>query len=479
MPHAPILLLLAVLLLALPASLAQTPLAADSKAALERFDLAPGEARFWEGPYVERSLLADRGFAATFLGNPVPAQVSACALAGTTSCYRWELVLAEPGARLRVALDHPRREDQFRLELRDPSGALAAEAETSGFFPGGEYAAEAFVEAPEAGVWTVEVVPFDAATTGFRMRAKLEAEVPPPPPATPRLPLLPNLQVIPPHEPTFVAPAVSVVQWLTPERTNLGVAAAGAQPASCALEEALEGARRCLRFSAGLWNVGRGPLDLVLGPVEAPAAGNHQMLTGTMFQRVYFSDGTIEDVPAGAYEFHLTHGHNHYTDFTTTRLFRVVDARLGLLVPAGEERKAGFCLGDQELADWFQFDQAPRGTYNFSPQGCASPAGEVAGVPNPLGPGRFGFSPGWGDVYRWQRTGQYVEFAGQSDGLYVLQTAADDLGRVAESNETDNLGYALVRVEGSTVHVLERGFGASPWDAAKVVLDEYNHPVAG
>ena len=81
----------------------------------------------------------------------------------------------------------------------------------------------------------------------------------------------------------------------------------------------------------------------------------------------------------------------------------------------------------------------------------------------------LGLTPGWGDVYRWQRPGQYVEFAGQGDGTYVVRSTVDKANHILEADEMDNTSYALIRVVGRTIRILERGRGASPWDPKKVV----------
>src|SRR5438132_11250510 len=72
-------------------------------------------------------------------------------------CFAYEVKLAEAGARLRVAIDVPQRDDSFLLTVTDPSGALAAETINTNAFD-----AEAFVQHPAAGTWTVAVTPLTA-----------------------------------------------------------------------------------------------------------------------------------------------------------------------------------------------------------------------------------------------------------------------------------------------------------------------------
>ena len=130
-------------------------------------------------------------------------------------------------------------------------------------------------------------------------------------------------------------------------------------------------------------------------------------------------------------------------------------------MPAGTGTKSGFCPADQLFGDWWSFDQQERGYFGEgdNPTGnCFSPSD-----------GLLGLTSGWGDVYRWQRPGQYVEFAGNGDGLYVVRATVDKANHILESNETDNTSYTLIRVVGRSVDIIERGRGRSPWDSHKVV----------
>ena len=84
--------------------------------------------------------------------------------------------------------------------------------------------------------------------------------------------------------------------------------------------------------------------------------------------------------------------------------------------------------------------------------------------------GVIGLSLGWGDVYRWQRPGMYVEFDGQGSGRYVVQSIVDRGQHVREADEGDNASYAYVQIDGDSIQLLERGWGTSPWDPAKTVF---------
>jgi hypothetical protein len=54
--------------------------------------------------------------------------------------------------------------------------------------------------------------------------------------------------------------------------------------------------------------------------------------------------------------------------------------------------------------------------------------------------------------------------------VYLVRTTADKDNHVLEENENDNTSYALIRVTGENVTILERGQGTDPWDPRKVVF---------
>ena len=84
----------------------------------------------------------------------------------------------------------------------------------------------------------------------------------------------------------------------------------------------------------------------------------------------------------------------------------------------------------------------------------------------------MGLSPGWADLYSWEQDGNYVEFGTNGDGRYLVRSTADALHNILESDETDNSAYAYLEITGTTIRVLERGRGFSPWDPHKVVVHD-------
>ena len=427
-------------------ALATVPLATAPARADGGLALKLGEAVFWTGPHVASGMVSDS---------------STCS---ASTCPSWPLSVVTNAARLRVAIDNPNRENTWTIEVLDPKGAVAASAVTSNAF-----AAEALVSKPVAGTWTIRVVPTSVKNSGFRLRAKLERVVPKLP--TGKVALLPNLKTVPPYEFGFIAPANPLNAVYPPDTVNPPLDVAGVHPLSCAADEMAPvlagggGATKCLRLTSGPINVGSGPFDMLFDFVTDTVSGKVDpvLLQGPMRQVIHFSDGTTMQRPAGTYSFHKTHAHFHTDQVLTYELFKVDNPTTGTLTRTGVGTKSGFCPADQLFGDWHTFTQLPSGTFGQGDSAlgsnCFSPQG-----------GELGLSVGWGDVYRWQRPGQYVEFGGQGDGRYVVRTTADIYDHVLEENENDNASYAYLDVKGENVTILERGQGSDPWDKAKVVF---------
>jgi hypothetical protein len=409
-----------------------------------------GAARFWLGGTID--------------SGDVPGD-SLCDIAAP--CPTWPLRLGPGGYRLRVGIDTPVRTDSFTIEVLDPSGAVAA---SSAMF--NQFDAEAFVSKPAAGAWKVRVVPQGVSHAFFRLRAKLES-APEPKPAG-HVPLLPNLKAVPPFEFGFVAPANPLNGLYPPDTANPPASVAGQEPISCAPDESAPAAiggfdaKECLRFTTGPINVGDGPFVKLFTFAQDVASGANAppLLRGPARQRIYWSDGTTTERPAGTYSFHTTHGHFHDDGILTYELFSVVGGPGGKeLRPAGHGTKSGFCPADQLFGEWRRFSQSRAGDFGNgdTPTGnCFSP-----------NDGTLSLTRGWGDVYRWQRPGQYVEFTGNGNGYYVLRATVDKSNTTLETNENDNSSYALIRITGHHVEVIERGQGQSHLDPNKVVFTGY------
>ena len=388
-------MLLAVAMLALPVA---------AFAAEPAFSLRPGEAVFWTGPRLDEG----------------------------SGKWSYDLHVEKASFRLRIGLDHPKVEDDYSMDVRTPGGQTHRIDAGNGL-----YSSEVLIADPEPGKYVLTVRASDVTNSNFRVRAKLEEREPSL--GTKRGPVLPNLQVLPAHEATFLFP---LTNGSTPD-PPMGLDTLGLE--SCHPEEHAEDrAVRCLRFAYGVRNTGLGPLQL---HYEGGAAAQERPL----IQRIQRADGTYFDRAAGLARLHKTHGHYHHDAAIGLQLFSVSDPKKGGLEPAGEKRTKGFAHREELLREWD----------TFYPQWT-----------------RFGFGlgAGWADIYEWNRPGNYIDFGLNGDGLYVIRIQADPVKEILESNERDNWGYTYFRVTGDEIELLEAGRGKHPWDPCRIEVGFGGHP---
>jgi hypothetical protein len=219
-----------------------------------------------------------------------------------------------------------------------------------------------------------------------------------------------------------------------------------------------------------MYNVGAGPMYVSFSDDAASQhlyAADDTPLTFADNERA----GRFVEQPAGSGEWHEFHHHRHLAEFVLYELLEVKDAA-GALAPVGTGKKHGYCTFSQQIADWSSTVQ--------DPQYASYPDGDFCDDAMTL-------ERGWGDIYRWQRPGQYVSYAPVAEadgsmraGRYVLRFTVDPVDHVRETDETNNVGYALIEVvDGGgpgqdRIVVCEQGMGRDPWDAAReVVADRF------
>lgn len=430
--------------------------------------LGIGDSRFWDGEYVASSRGGFHAAVAYFFATPETQVATDPCLTGSMFCRVYNLEVNAADATLRVALDSSKRGECFALELRDPSGMRA---NGPGFpfvcpeevGPPQSFNIEMVVPDAAVGTWQVRALGIEVEDWAFRMRATLEGGRPPEPDL-----LVPNLVPWLPSEFGFVAPASPDAGSEIDRRNPPGDPAVSCHPTEAP-------AAKCLRFSSGLYVTGDGPLYLKFNGDEA-------------LQHIYTRDNTPGDykdneangyyreLPAGSAEFHEPHGHRHFADMVLYELFAVDDASLPLpykqgarLTRIGTGEKHGYCTFSQQFENWFAFEQDTQfASFPLPPK-------EVCDKWMTL-------ERGWGDVYRWQRPGQYVPYdeVAEADGtmragFYVVRVTIDPNDRLEETSEEDNVGYAYIQVTDGdfpkTVMVCERGLGKSPWDPNKQVAE--------
>ena len=370
--------------------------------------LGLGDSAFWNGTRVERSS-----------GNNC---------AGEMKCFDYFLEIVDRG-QLRLAIDSIDGDDYYVMRLFHPSDNQVASDSPI-------YSAELYAYV-SPGTWRVRVEARNVTDGLFRMRAKLGRPEFIGPDRGPRRALLPNLRLLPPFKFTFESP---------------GWTAAG-NASGCTEDEIVEHRpARCLRFSLGPANFGDGPLELRYEELEGVVTA------GKIYQRIRYSDGSSKEREAGEFQYHAAHGHFHHAGFGSLELLRVTDPKTGAMKPAGEGPKQGFCMAPYVIVDWRSFNNDRAGTANANCFEFTPATGS-----------HMGLDRGWADIYDWYLSGNYVEFGNNTDGLYVVRSMTDANRDILETDESDNWGYAYIRVSGDDIRVLERGYGKSPWDPDKIV----------
>lgn len=167
---------------------------------------------------------------------------------------------------------------------------------------------------------------------------------------------------------------------------------------------------RALRFSTASVNYGPGRLEIRGGAIN----GGLQLVN----QRIFRTDGTFWDRPAGSFIYHPTHGHIHFEDWTVFRLKQVLpNGGVGNVVAEGA--KTSFCIIELRHHD----SNAPG--HNTLP--AYNSCGQVQGL-----------RPGWADIYGASLDGQFINLTGVPDGIYWLEGDVDPDNLLLESDETNN-----------------------------------------
>ena len=195
---------------------------------------------------------------------------------------------------------------------------------------------------------------------------------------------------------------------------------------------------RWLRFDTIIVNVGAGAFE------ARGSRPNTSIPTMSVRQRIYNSAGGYHNRKTKAKMFYAGDGHDHWhlrnlEEYTLTPLDNGARARTG--------NKEGFCFFDN-----YRFGSTQAARYG---PGCAN------GQPGALSV-TTGLSRGWGDIYRWNTVGQYINVTGLPRGRYRLRATADKANRFKESKENNNSTWAELRIWGSRVSVIRYGPSAKP-----------------
>ena len=201
-----------------------------------------------------------------------------------------------------------------------------------------------------------------------------------------------------------------------------------------------DGAQTCLRFDQIIANRGQGPVEI---SYSVPTGSTpDQNVAFPVSQRIYRSDGSSADRPAGTVNYHTIHGHYHYSSFANALLWQSNGrgARLGAQ-PVAAAHKVSFCMADIRIDAWGEKGDGPRKYY--APD-CLFPQ-TTDGVTDEF---RQGINRGWSDVYDWYIPDQYIEVTGVPSGFYRLEFCADPFNEIEEENEDNNCVVNHIRLSG-------------------------------
>jgi hypothetical protein len=200
-----------------------------------------------------------------------------------------------------------------------------------------------------------------------------------------------------------------------------------------------------MKFSATSWNSGNGELELVArSPVTDPTTGQ---LKQPVDQRIYCSDGSHYDRPAGSAAYHPTHNHVHFNDYANYIL------ELDTASPQNPRKgtKTTFCIVDTTGVNTQLSGASGSGVFNWCP--TQDPNFNTQGM-----------SIGWGDTYGSTLAGQSLFIGDLAPGIYRLRHVFDPKTLIKETVETDNESCRRIEIgDGSSGrYVADRGACVTP-----------------
>jgi hypothetical protein len=199
-----------------------------------------------------------------------------------------------------------------------------------------------------------------------------------------------------------------------------------------------------MKFSTTSWNAGDGKLELVARDPVPDSAGT---LKQPVDQRIYCSNGSYYDRPAGSAAYHPEHNHVHYNDYANYILEQDTTS------PQNPRKgtKTTFCIMDTTSVN-IQLKSASGSAY-FSWCPTQDPGFNTQGM-----------SIGWGDTYGSSLAGQNLPIGDLAAGMYRLRHVFDPKSLLLETNETDNESCRRVEIgDGANGrYVADRGACTAP-----------------
>jgi hypothetical protein len=196
--------------------------------------------------------------------------------------------------------------------------------------------------------------------------------------------------------------------------------------------------RRQLWFTSIIANAGYGPAEVAPdGLRPCPAGQQHasQVLyrdsaRDARFDRAADQKTTLRT--GGCMLDHAGHEHWHFDAMARYSL-----TRPGERTAVVESTKVSFCLRDNRQTPSVSAVKVPKHYGDCGPK-------KVQGI-----------SPGWADVYDTDLPDQHLVLpASLPNGSYCLHNAADPLGKLLETDDTDNAAVIAVRITSNTAAVV-------------------------
>ena len=197
--------------------------------------------------------------------------------------------------------------------------------------------------------------------------------------------------------------------------------------------------KRLLRFTTIIVNIGDGPFQLS-GYDDDGFAAKKDILS--VNQQILEPDGTFSRHHTDATMFWSGDGHDHWhvTDLQVSRLQNLENEDVGTV------KKVGFCFVDN-----YRYGSSQPPHYTQAIDICFTKSN--GRVP-------MGISKNWGDTYPSTFKYQWVDITDLPNGDYRLRVIADPAevpgGQFIESDETNNAGWAKIRIQGQQVTVLNK-----------------------
>lgn len=171
-----------------------------------------------------------------------------------------------------------------------------------------------------------------------------------------------------------------------------------------------------LYFPAAIYNVGRGPLEML-----GSRGSRDAEMQGT--QVIYDSEGGKQTLALGGWEYHKPHRHWHVLDVAAYRL------RNSQGQEVGSTPKVSYFLEDTRWIDRTLPGAPMTKQYRFRGRDRSRNARFL----------RTGISVGWADIYDTSVPGQYIDVTGLPSGQYVLEVEVNPERTLVESDYSNNI----------------------------------------